>query len=104
MDSNGAEPHGGPPEVPMDQEGEVSSKGDVISSLQLRFFLPQMATVLDAADLPHLYLVQLLTVLQRRDALATLLRMKFQPHFRWLLSFFVCSFSQYGHTGHIERT
>jgi hypothetical protein len=47
---------------------EVSSKGDVILSLQLWFFLPQMAMVLDAADLPHLYLVQLLTVLQRRDA------------------------------------
>ena len=65
MDSNGAELHGDPPEVPMDQEGEVSSKSDVLSSLQLRFFLPQIATVLDAADLPHLSLVQLLAILQR---------------------------------------
>ena len=39
MDSNGVELRGDPPEVPMDQEGEVSSRGDVISSLQLRFFL-----------------------------------------------------------------
>jgi hypothetical protein len=65
MDSDGAELHGDPPEVPMDQEGEVSSKLDVISSLQLQFFLPKIATVLHAADLPHLSLVQLLAVLQR---------------------------------------
>jgi RNA polymerase II-associated protein 1 len=65
MDSDGAEVHGDPPEVPMDQEGEVSSKLDVISSLQLQFFLQKIATVLRAADLPHLSLVQLLAVLQR---------------------------------------
>ena len=65
MDSNGAELHGDSPEVPMDQEVEVSSKGDVISSLDLRFFLPQITRVLNAADLPHLSLVQLLAVLQR---------------------------------------
>ena len=65
MDSNGAELHGDSPEVPMDQEGEVSSKGDIISSLDLRFFLPQITRVLNAADLPHLSLVQLLAVLQR---------------------------------------
>ena len=65
MNPNGAELHGDPPEVPMDREREVSSKGDVISSLRLRLFLPQIATVLDAADLPRLSLVQLLAVLQR---------------------------------------
>jgi hypothetical protein len=65
MDSNGAELHGDPPEVPMDPEGEVSSKVDVISSLPLQFFLPKIAAVLNAADLPHLSLVQLLAVLQR---------------------------------------
>jgi len=65
MGSGGAELQDGPPEVPIDQEGEGSSKGDVISSLQLRFFLPQIATILGAVDLPHLSLVQLLAVLQR---------------------------------------
>ena len=65
MDSDGAELQGDPPEVPVDPEEEVSSKSDVISSLQLGFFLPRIATVLNAADLPHLSLVQLLAVLQR---------------------------------------
>jgi hypothetical protein len=66
MSSDGIELQDDPPgEVSTDQEGEGSSKGDAISSLQLRFFLPRIATIFDAADLPHLSLVQLLAVLQR---------------------------------------
>lgn len=66
MSSDGVEIQDNPPaEVPADQEGEGHSRGDVISSLQLQFFLPQIATIFDAADLPHLSLVQLLAVLQR---------------------------------------
>jgi len=54
------EPHAEAP-----QEGDGALKGDVISTLQLGFFLPQMTTVFDAADLPQLSLSQLLAVLQR---------------------------------------
>lgn len=66
MSSDGVELKDDPPgEVSAEQEDEGSPKGDVVSSLQLQFFLPQMATIFDAADLPHLSLVQLLAVLQR---------------------------------------
>ncbi len=65
MSSDGAELQDNPPEVPVGQEGEGSSKADFISSLQLWIFLPRIATVLGAADLPHLSLVQLLAILQR---------------------------------------
>ncbi len=64
MSSDGAELQDNPPEVPVGQEGEGSSKADFISSLQLWIFLPRIATVLGAADLPHLSLVQLLAILQ----------------------------------------
>ena len=66
MSSDGVELQDDPPgEISTDQEGEGSSKGDAISSLQLRFFLPRIATIFDAADLPQFSLVQLLAVLQR---------------------------------------
>ena len=52
-------------EGPPDQEGNGATRGDAISSLQLQFFLPQITTIFDAADLPHLSLVQLLAILQR---------------------------------------
>ena len=66
MNCDGVEIQDNPPvEVSVDQEGEDHSRGDLISSLQLQFFLPQIATIFDAADLPHLSLVQLLAVLQR---------------------------------------
>ncbi len=64
----GAELQDDPPgeaQAPPGQEGEGASKGDAISSLQLRFFLPQITTIFDAADLPQLSLGQLLAILQR---------------------------------------
>jgi len=66
MTVEGAELQDDPPRGdPPDQEGDGASRGDAISSLQLRFFLPQISTNFDAADLPQLSLVQLLAILQR---------------------------------------
>ena len=66
MTVEGAELQDDPPgEVLPDQEGEGASNGDAISSIQLRFFLPQITTILHTADLPHLSLVQVLAILQR---------------------------------------
>jgi hypothetical protein len=56
------EPHG---EAPQDEEGDGALKGDAISTLQLGFFLLQITTIFDAADLPQLSLSQLLAILQR---------------------------------------
>ncbi|KAH9973933.1 hypothetical protein BJV74DRAFT_889030 [Russula compacta] len=66
MSVDGAELQDDPPgEKPLDQEGENASEGDAISSLRLQFFLPQITTIFDAADLPQSSLVQLLAILQR---------------------------------------
>ncbi|KAH9960104.1 hypothetical protein BC827DRAFT_1209135 [Russula dissimulans] len=67
MGADGAElctePHG---EAPQDEEGDGALLGgDAISTLRLGFFLRQITTIFDAADLPQLSLSQLLAILQR---------------------------------------
>jgi len=66
MSADGVELQEDPPDrgTP-DQGGGSVSKGDAISSLPLQFFLAQVATVVGAAYLPHLSLLQLLAILQR---------------------------------------
>ncbi|KAI9448928.1 hypothetical protein F5148DRAFT_1342358, partial [Russula earlei] len=66
MSVDGTELRDDPPgNGPQDEEGEGALKGDAISSLQLRFFLPQISTIFGAADLPQLSLARLLAILQR---------------------------------------
>lgn len=66
MSIDGVELQDDPPgEKLLDQEGENIPEGDALSSLRLQFFLPQITTIFDAADLPQSSLVQLLAILQR---------------------------------------
>src|SRR6266702_2142252 len=66
MSIDGVELQEDPPEKGTpDQDGESVVKGDAISSIPLRFFLAQVATIFGAAYLPHLSLLQLLAILQR---------------------------------------
>jgi RNA polymerase II-associated protein 1 len=66
MSVDGVELQEDPPkDVSHDLGGESALNGDTISSLPLQFFLAQIAKIFATADLPHLSLVQLLSVLQR---------------------------------------